>query len=609
MTSDFPTPRADSPTDSTRTLPDDSQIDESASRRVRDKSLLLATLTLATLLAVLFGRWRPEAMGIAGIDAAGHYAWLRSPLIDGDFNFANDYAGIMEPHVWEMHDDTVSETGLNPNPFPIGVGVALAPGITLTHFALRFTPLGDRWPADGFSKPYELAALWSLWLWASVGLVLTHAWLRRHWARREALLATVLTWWATGAAYYTFPILLNNHSLGLAGMPLFLLLWERWEERPTARRALLAGVACGLLFLIRWQLSLWPAVFWVASLVESFRSREPSVHVRVRTLLLIPLPAFLLALFQFAGWAIIYGQWLLVPQGEGYVHWTKPMVHLLLFSTNRGWITWTPMVAVGLAGLWLSRHSKQKLVMRLAIGLALQLYISSVPWDWHGAWGYCARRLTHATPLIAFGVAAVLVRVGRGEARRLVWMSAALGLLVVWNALFLVQVYHHLIPYHRGLTLHELVGDKFHLAASRERRHCVLEVMACVDRMREAERTDDEATWGEETQLAAEWLIRARDADPNHEDIHLAAAIFALATDRSELALSEYFACLRSIGVDKPQIVTSIGVVYLYRHDPRGAVEFAQRALALRPDYGHAQRLLEDASDGRRDDLHELFFF
>jgi hypothetical protein len=582
---------------------DRSQVNGSTGQRLSELLILLAALLVATAAMIGLGRWRPEGMVLEGIDTAGHWAWLRSPLIDGDLRFGNDYQGIIDPHLWPMHSEPLPETGMHPNPFPIGCAVALFPGVGLTHLALLHTPMGERWPADGFSKPYAVAAHWSLWLWAVVGLLLLHAWLRRHWPRDVALAAALLTWFATGAVHYTFPIILNNHSLSLAGMPLFLLLWDRWETRPTVGRALAAGVACGLLFLIRWQLALWPVVFWIATALRTDRRRL------VPTLLLLPLPALLIAFVQLAGWRVIYGQWLLLPQGGDYVQWLRPMILPLLFSTHRGWITWTPLVVLGLIGLGFGWTANRPLVTRLAIGLACQLYISSVATDWHGAWGYSARRLTHATPLIAWGLAAALAWIAGAERRRLRWATAALSLLVIWNALFLYQHLHHLIPYHRALTWHELVGDKFHIAGSRARRFAVMNVMGFVDESRQAMRAGNQEAVSEALDLAGTWLARARDADPHHEDVYLAAATLAAERGDLEGTLWEYHSCLERIGVDRPQILTSIGACHLYAGDPTGAIAYAREALTLRPDYGHAHDLIDDARDGFRDEQHELFFF
>lgn len=560
-------------------------------------------LVLTTLVMIVSGRWRPALMELMGVDAAGHWAWLRSTVIDGDLRFGNDYQGIMEPHLWPAHSEPLP-TGHHANPFPIGTAIALAPLFLLTHALLLWTPLGARFPADGFSLPYGVAAFWSQAIWASIGLFAMHAWLRRWWPRGPALAATLLVWLSTNALYYTFPHVLNNHSIELAGMPLFLLAWARWQERPSASRALTAGLASGALFLIRWQLVLWPAVLWTA---EVLRGR--SQRLVPRWLWLMPLPGLVLALPQLAAWRVIYGEWLTIPQGGGYIHWSRPLIHLLLFSTNRGWITWTPLVAIGLLGIaWGWRRDRWFAAVFLA-GLVCQLYISAVVTDWHGAWGYGARRLAHCAPLVAWGLAALLMSLTGGRRRPLLHASLVLSLFAVWNALFLVQYYQHLIPYHRALTWHELAGDKFHLAASLERRFAVRNVAEFTAASRAARESGDMARTREALDLAAAWLARARRADPRHEDVFLAAAMLAMEQEDPPRAIFELERCLDEIGQDRAEITAAIAVCALYGGRPDVAIHAARRSLDLRPGYPVAQGVLEDALDGRRDREHTLFFY
>lgn len=577
-------------------------------QRLADGLILAAVLALLTLASALFLRWRPEHMALTGIDTAGHYAWLRSPLLDGDLEFGNDYRGIMDPAVFPMHDRLIAETGRHANPFPIGTALLLLPGFLVAHGLLLGTRLGEIWPADGFSPPYGVSAFWSLWVWAAGGLFLLHAWLRHWWPRGVALAAVIITWCATGAVFYTFPDIVNNHSSELFAMPLFLLAWQRWEERPGLARAVAAGFASGFLFLVRWQLVLWPVVFWAGAAVKARRAAG-QVPRPWPTLAAIPIAALVVASPQLLAWRAIYGQWLLVPQGEGYIQWLRPMVLPLLFSPYRGWITWTPLVALGLVGLGVGWRRDRALAARLAAGLALQLWISSIVSDWHGAFGFSARRLTHATPLVAWGVAAVIAVAARGERRRLTLASIVLTPLVAWNALFLVQYHRHLIPYHRALTWHELVGDKLHLAASIARRSSVLNAMAAIDESRAHRRDGRLADASASLDLAARWIRRARLVDPGHEDVYLAAAAVAMERGDTAEALSEYQACLVALGVDRPQILTSMGACALYGGRPDMATAFARAALALRPDFADAQRLLADAADGVRQEQHRLWFF
>ena len=169
---------------------------ETPSHRIADSLILIAILLGVTGLMMITGLWQTRLMEIQGVDAAGHWAWLRSVLLDGDLLFGNDYQGVMEPHLWPAHSEPIPETGHHANPFPIGCALGLLPLFLVTHLLLLVTPLGASFPADGFSLPYGVAAFWSMWLWAAGGLLLTHAWMRRHWPRGVALSATLLVWFA-----------------------------------------------------------------------------------------------------------------------------------------------------------------------------------------------------------------------------------------------------------------------------------------------------------------------------------------------------------------------------------------------------------------------------
>jgi tetratricopeptide (TPR) repeat protein len=109
--------------------------------------------------------------------------------------------------------------------------------------------------------------------------------------------------------------------------------------------------------------------------------------------------------------------------------------------------------------------------------------------------------------------------------------------------------------------------------------------------------------------LGERWLHAAQREDPDHEDVYLAAASLAMEQGDVLGALSEYQACLDQLGVDRPQILTSMGACALYGGRPDLATEFARRALAIAPNYADAQRLLDDARDGVRDESHRLWFY
>ena len=52
-----------------------------------------------------------------------------------------------------------------------------------------------------------------------------------------------------------------------------------------------------------------------------------------------------------AAWQAIYGSPLVLPQGKGFMRWTSPALGAVLLSDWHGLFTWTPLVAVAVAGL------------------------------------------------------------------------------------------------------------------------------------------------------------------------------------------------------------------------------------------------------------------
>jgi hypothetical protein len=92
-----------------------------------------------------------------GSDCIGYYAWLRSPLIDHDFQFDNEFATTIArtPDYEAVFPLTV--TGHRSNPWPVGPAIIWAPAVVTVHQILCGLGRHSPWPADGYSPPYQLA--------------------------------------------------------------------------------------------------------------------------------------------------------------------------------------------------------------------------------------------------------------------------------------------------------------------------------------------------------------------------------------------------------------------------------------------------------------------
>jgi hypothetical protein len=97
--------------------------------------------------------------------------------------------------------------------------------------------------------------------------------------------------------------------------------------------------------------------------------------------------------------------------------------------------------------------------------------MNSIVRDWHGSWGFGMRRFIDCTPVFAAGLGALPTHIR--PKFHLILPGAVLSLFILWNYLFLIQYYFHLVAWNRPLTFHEMAGDKFHILTSIERRRLI----------------------------------------------------------------------------------------------------------------------------------------
>ncbi|MGH9371936.1 MAG: hypothetical protein ACRD15_10440, partial [Vicinamibacterales bacterium] len=138
---------------------------------------------------------------------------------------------------------------------------------------------------------------------------------------------------------------------------------------------------------------------------------------------------------QMLVWQTLYGQPFAIPQGPGFMRWTDPALVQVMFSDYHGLLTWTPVVALGLAG-FVPLARRDRLVAAAAIAFfAVSWYVNAAAGDWWAGEAFGARRFVSCFPVLALGFAALIDRLAP-SLRTLAFTSAA---IVVHTFLLLVQ--------------------------------------------------------------------------------------------------------------------------------------------------------------------------
>jgi hypothetical protein len=303
---------------------------------------------------------RPRASAGEGLvircDGHGYYAWLRSLLIDGDWQFDNEFDEHNVLGDFVTPPSCRTATGARANQWSVGPACVWAIPVVLGHGCVcALQQLGVPWSADGYELPYQLLVGGTSLLASFLGLWFLYR-ISRHFAEPlPAALAAAFLTLGTTIVFYSAIEVTMAHGLGAVAVAALAWYWLKTYGSTRPGRWFLVGVLVGVAALMRWQL----ATFVFLPLAEvglSYRRWRVRQGRGCRQLLeslsLAALGALLGFLPQLIAWRCVYGHWLMVPMPTIPTsnNWLTPSWGQILTSQDRGLLYWTPLVGLAWVG-------------------------------------------------------------------------------------------------------------------------------------------------------------------------------------------------------------------------------------------------------------------
>jgi hypothetical protein len=375
-------------------------------------------------------------------DTIQYYAYLRSMVIDGDLDFTNDYKLLYTPRVGFDDTDNVwlrstTPIGRRPNLMSIGPALVWAPFFLATYVALlALRPLGVTVPLDGIAAPFPLSAGVAGVVCAVLGAWFCYRACRALFPRGPAIWGALAAWLASPAIYYSLVSPAYSHAPSMLASAVFCDAWLRTRGGRRVARYVGLGAVAGIAALIRWQ-DIVILLLPLLELLYEIGRKERTLASATRDGLILGASAAAGLIPQLIAWHAIYGQYLLVPQGSGFMQWSHPAVLPVLLSLRHGLLTWTPALIIAIAGL-VALVRRDRLVGWAVIAtLAVTIYVNASVSDWWAGAAFGARRFISDTVFFALGFAAVFA--GGFWRERPVLLRWAVTALVIYNVLFLLQ--------------------------------------------------------------------------------------------------------------------------------------------------------------------------
>lgn len=415
---------------------------------------LLALLQLV-LIAV------PRADGhLLGSDGVYYFSYLRSALLEGNLDISSEialYNATLPPNA-EVEIQMRDAPHLN-YAYAIGTSVLWLPFFLVGHGLVRLlAATGINMPLHGYTYVEEAAVCFGSLIYGCLGLWLIVDFLSRRFSASRAVFATLITVSCSFLIYYLLFEPSMSHAGSLFAASWFFTLCLRQPDQDPVPGWLL-GLVTGLMVLVRWQ-----NLVFVLACAPLLLTQQKLTRSRIMTLLQGAGVAAAVFLPQMAFWRVNLGSWLTIPQGPNFIDWAHPELLGVLFTLQHGLISWTPVTALALIGLGL--YARQKaLTEALTLGAAfiLMWYVNAaVTADIGGGAAFGMRRFDSCGLIFCLGVAALLESAAVN--RLSLWACRLLlGLLLLWNGLFMIQYRLHFIDPIKPISVDELMLGKFRM--------------------------------------------------------------------------------------------------------------------------------------------------
>jgi len=332
-------------------------------------------------------------------DSTHYYSYLRSLLFDGDLQLTNDYELLGWP-----------EVAVLPNVLPIGAPLLWSPLIVVVHLLRLAARVFGYGAPNGAEPVYQVMVAFATLLYGTAALFLLMATLRRWVSSAAAFWATVIVWVGSPLRFYLSVLPGAAHGVEFFAAVLVLRAYLALRDRPDRHRALLAGAACGLVFLTRSQdglLLLVPAIELGRQLARRVDSRRVIFAGAV-----LVIAFFVVALPQMAVWQAMFGTPILIPHkaihGDQFLHAAQPELLGALVSERGGLFASHPAMLLAVLGLLVLALRDARYVVAVIPVLLATWYLNASVFDW-----YHVRRFTGVVPLLAPGLAALIAPIAR----------------------------------------------------------------------------------------------------------------------------------------------------------------------------------------------------
>lgn len=368
-------------------------------------------------------------------DVIFYYGYLPATFIYHDWTFRfpdkPGFTGI----VWSIP----TPEGGRYQKMTMGVAMLYAPFFGIAHLYTTIT----NGLADGYSMNYQIALIWAGVFYFILGLFFLRKILEQFIPDMAVSLVLITISLGTNLLNYATMDGALSHVYSFSLFAIALWVFLKWIKSPKALLTILLGLTLGLIVLIRptnITFALFLLLFFYFKDKDIKKSWQFILGLKWRLLLLAG-SALLIWLPQMLYWKMNTGHYIFYSyMGENFI-FSRPQIINGLFSYNKGWLVYTPMMWLAILGFFLMRDRLKPWLWPSLVTMLISIYIIFSWWCWWYGGGFSARPLVEFYVIMSLPLGAFFAYIIQKKFF-LKALTALVVLFFLWLNLFQTKQYN-----------------------------------------------------------------------------------------------------------------------------------------------------------------------
>lgn len=347
---------------------------------------------------IFSGKYWNQKDKVIGADVISYYAYLPATFIFHDVKLENDYTmknGIFWPETLPDGARVIKTS--------MGMSVLYSPFFFASHAIAKLTGAD----AFGYSNIYKIGLLVGAIFYLFIGLFFLRKILKIYFSESITALTIVAITLGTNLLHYATREATMSHLYNFTLLNIFIWLTIQWYKNPKLLKLILIGLLAGFITLVRPSNIIILAFFFLYDVysIKTFGHRFTAVFKKFHWYILMGLAFTLVWIPQMLYWKELSGQLLFNSYTTERFFFNQPHFIDGLFSYRKGWLLYTPMMILSMAGIVLMFKKLKRFSLAISVFTFLNMYIVFSWWCWWYGGSFGMRALIDSYGMLAIPMA------------------------------------------------------------------------------------------------------------------------------------------------------------------------------------------------------------